>query len=52
MFGWFADPLHIGDYPASLKRCKGNLLPRFTPEEVALVKGSLDFQGINFYTAK
>jgi beta-glucosidase/6-phospho-beta-glucosidase/beta-galactosidase len=52
MLGWFADPLHFGDYPRSLKECKGPLLPQFTPEEAALVKGSLDFQGLNFYTAK
>jgi len=28
----------------------GNRLPKFTAEEAALVKGSLDFMGINHYT--
>ena len=29
----------------------GDLLPKFTDEEKALIKGSSDFQGVNFYTA-
>jgi beta-glucosidase len=41
-----------GDYPSSLKSCAGSNLPVFTTEESKLVKGSLDFLGINFYTGK
>jgi beta-glucosidase/6-phospho-beta-glucosidase/beta-galactosidase len=41
-----------GDYPSSLKSCAGSNLPKFTDEESRLVKGSLDFLGINFYTGK
>ena len=50
--GWFADPLWFGDYPASMKKCVKEDLPEFTAEEKEMVKGSLDFQGINFYTGK
>ncbi|XP_016190889.1 beta-glucosidase 40 [Arachis ipaensis] len=48
--GWFLDPLMFGDYPASMRSRVGNRLPKFTPSEAALVKGSLDFVGINHYT--
>lgn len=29
----------------------GNRLPKFTPKESELVKGSLDFLGLNYYTS-
>ena len=44
------DPLFFGDYPSSMRTRVGNRLPKFTRSEVALVKGSLDFVGINHYT--
>jgi hypothetical protein len=44
--------LATGDYPESLKACGGDNLPKFTPEESAMLKGSTDFLGINFYTGK
>lgn len=40
--GWFADPIYLGSYPASLKKMVGDRLPVFTEEEQALVKGSSD----------
>lgn len=40
--GWFADPIYLGHYPASLKTMLGDRLPTFTPEEQQLVKGSSD----------
>jgi len=46
----FMDPLFFGDYPSSMRTRVGNRLPKFTRSEVALVKGSLDFVGINHYT--
>ncbi|KAJ1440367.1 Glycoside hydrolase family 1 [Sesbania bispinosa] len=46
----FLDPLMFGDYPSSMRSRVGNKLPKFTPSEAALVKGSLDFVGINHYT--
>jgi len=48
---WFADPIYFGDYPASMRKQLGERLPTFTEEEVALVKGSNDFYGMNHYTA-
>ncbi|KAL6842246.1 hypothetical protein ACP4OV_027894 [Aristida adscensionis] len=48
--GWFADPFFFGDYPAVMRSRVGTRLPMFTTQEAALVKGSLDFVGINHYT--
>lgn len=39
----FTDPLKYGDYPQLLKDIRGDILPKFTDEEKALVKGSTDF---------
>lgn len=48
---WFADPIYgTGDYPASMREQLGDRLPKFTPEERALVMGSSDFYGMNSYT--
>ncbi|PFH60610.1 hypothetical protein XA68_10666 [Ophiocordyceps unilateralis] len=49
--GWFADPIFLGDYPASMRAQLGDRLPVFTPDEAALVRGSCDFYGMNHYTA-
>ena len=35
---------------SGLQRFKTSRLPSFTPEEIDMVKNSLDFLGINFYT--
>jgi beta-glucosidase len=51
-FGWIADPLFTGRYPASMRAALGDELPRFTDEQKALLKGSIDFIGINIYTAR
>lgn len=48
---WFADPVHFGDYPDSMRKQLGDRLPSFTDEEKALVKGSSDYYGMNHYTA-
>ncbi|EGO30093.1 glycoside hydrolase, family 1 [Serpula lacrymans var. lacrymans S7.9] len=48
--GWFAHPIYLGYYPEALKKMIGNRLPEFTPEEIAVVKGSSDFFGLNTYT--
>jgi len=44
--GWFADPIYFGDYPESMKKQLGDRLPKITPEERALIKGSNDFYGM------
>ncbi|CAL5428718.1 unnamed protein product [Camellia sinensis] len=48
--GWFIEPLTLGNYPSSMISRVGSRLPRFTKTESALLKGSLDFVGINHYT--
>jgi beta-glucosidase len=47
--GWFTDPLYLGDYPASMRALIGSRLPAFTAEEKTLLKGSVDFFGLNHY---
>ncbi|KAK4760519.1 hypothetical protein SAY87_005412 [Trapa incisa] len=47
----FLDPIVKGDYPCSMRSLVGSRLPRFTKEESAMVKGSFDFVGLNYYTA-
>ncbi|WVZ65391.1 hypothetical protein U9M48_014765 [Paspalum notatum var. saurae] len=51
MLGWFLDPLVRGEYPGTMTAYLGERLPRFTPAQAALVKGSYDFLGINYYTS-
>ncbi|KAL8122289.1 hypothetical protein AgCh_018874 [Apium graveolens] len=48
--GWFLDPLMFGDYPSSMRSRVGSRLPKFSEAESTLLKGSLDFVGINHYT--
>ncbi|KAM0987103.1 hypothetical protein ACFX19_011421 [Malus domestica] len=48
--GWFLDPFMFGDYPSSMRSRVGSRLPTFSKSESALIKGSLDFVGINHYT--
>ncbi|KAI0265274.1 glycoside hydrolase family 1 protein [Gloeopeniophorella convolvens] len=48
--GWYADPIYLGHYPEFMKQMLGARLPEFTPEELAIVKGSSDFYGMNTYT--
>ncbi|CAM6127611.1 unnamed protein product [Calypogeia fissa] len=50
--GWFLDPLFFGDYPAVMRLNVGSRLPKFSADETALLKGSLDFIGLNHYTSR
>ncbi|XP_015240208.1 PREDICTED: lactase-phlorizin hydrolase-like [Cyprinodon variegatus] len=64
MLGWFAHPIFIdGDYSQVLKTqiekkktdCTGSVpavLPTFTAEEKARIKGTSDFFGLNHYTSR
>lgn len=45
----FLNPVTFGDYPDIMKKNVGSRLPSFTQKESNLVKGSMDFLGINFY---
>lgn len=47
--GWFADPIYRGDYPECMRAAVGDRLPQFSAEDRALVLGSSDFFGLNFY---
>jgi beta-glucosidase len=49
-FRRFIHPIVYGEYPRTLQTIVGNRLPKFTKEEVKIVKGSIDFVGINQYT--
>jgi beta-glucosidase len=51
-FGWIADPLFTGRYPASMRAALADILPKFSKEQEAQLKGSIDFLGINIYTAR
>ncbi|KAI0772973.1 beta-glucosidase 1B [Trametes elegans] len=44
------DPIYLGHYPEYMKTMLGDRLPTFTPEELAVVKGSSEFYGMNTYT--
>lgn len=46
----FIHPIVYGEYPRTMQSIVGNRLPKFTKEEVKMVKGSIDFVGINQYT--
>ncbi|KAB2631830.1 beta-glucosidase 12-like [Pyrus ussuriensis x Pyrus communis] len=48
----FLDPLTTGDYPHTMRSIVGKRLPKFTKEQSKLLNGSLDFLGINYYTAR
>nr|XP_051178803.1 beta-glucosidase 7-like isoform X2 [Lolium perenne] len=49
--GWFVDPLINGHYPQIMQDLVKERLPRFTPDQAKVVKGSADYIGINQYTA-
>ena len=50
--GWMLDPIFFGDYPPVMRRHVAERLPAFTADESALVKGSVDFVGVNHYTSR
>lgn len=47
----FSDPVYFGDYPQVIRDTVPNL-PKFTSEEQAALKGSVDFFLINHYSTK
>ncbi|KAM7523336.1 hypothetical protein LguiA_013238 [Lonicera macranthoides] len=52
MFNWFLDPVLYGHYPAPVQEVmKKRGLPSFTQQESKMLTKSLDFLGINYYTA-
>ncbi|KAI4383678.1 hypothetical protein MLD38_009486 [Melastoma candidum] len=51
MLGWYLEPITRGDYPQTMRTLVGTRLPKFTDEESFMLKGSMDFLGLNYYTA-
>ncbi|CAH1424084.1 unnamed protein product [Lactuca virosa] len=49
--GWSFDPPIFGDYPKEMRDYHGSELPRFSLEEKSFMKNSIDFIGINHYSA-
>ena len=47
----FAHPITFGDYPESMKVVVNNRLPKFTDAQSKLLKGSIDFLSVNYYTS-
>lgn len=49
--GWFTDPPWFGDYPAVLRERLGALLPKFSSEDARLLRRSMDYLALNYYTS-
>lgn len=47
---WMLDPIVYGDYPPEMRHYLGSTLPRFSQEEISIVKESIDLIAINHYT--
>lgn len=51
-FGWFVDPILLGDYPKVMRERLGDRLPTITEEERNLfMSASTDFLGLNYYSS-
>ncbi|KAK4591731.1 hypothetical protein RGQ29_016248 [Quercus rubra] len=48
----FVNPIIFGDYPKTMRALVGTRLPIFTELQSKMLKGSLDFLGVNYYTAR
>src|SRR4051812_11784378 len=46
------DPISTGDYPFTMRAIAGDRVPKFTPQQSKLLKGSYDFLGLNYYTTQ
>ncbi|KAJ1697889.1 hypothetical protein LUZ63_006401 [Rhynchospora breviuscula] len=49
--GWFLHPIIYGEYPKSMQEIVKERLPKFSSYEIKMVKGSIDYVGINQYTS-
>ncbi|KAM7508977.1 hypothetical protein LguiA_019430 [Lonicera macranthoides] len=52
IYGWFMEPLMSGSYPTTMVKRVGQRLPKFSRIQSSMLKGSFDFIGINYYTAR
>ncbi|MEM7629466.1 MAG: GH1 family beta-glucosidase [Planctomycetota bacterium] len=48
---WFSDPVVFGHYPDDGLRVFGRDVPRFTENDLDIIKQPLDFYGVNIYQA-
>ncbi|CAK7331819.1 unnamed protein product [Dovyalis caffra] len=48
---WFMEPLKSGMYPVEMVTYVHERLPQFSEEQALMLKESLDFIGINYYTS-
>ncbi|KAJ4844567.1 hypothetical protein Tsubulata_008196, partial [Turnera subulata] len=48
----YMDPLTFGDYPRTMRDYVKDRLPTFTETESEMLRGSLDFLGMNYYSAR
>ncbi|KAJ8963825.1 hypothetical protein NQ314_005356 [Rhamnusium bicolor] len=61
VFGWYANPIFNGDYPeimkariamrSELEGFSSSRLPKFTKDEIAYIKGTYDYLGLNSYSS-
>lgn len=51
-FRRFVNPIIFGDYPETMRALVGTRLPIFTESQSKMLKGSFDFLGVNYYTAR
>ncbi|XP_050306292.1 lactase/phlorizin hydrolase-like [Anthonomus grandis grandis] len=59
-FGWYANPVYVGDWPEMMKTriadrstregLAFSRLPEFTAEEINYINGTFDYFGLNIYT--
>ncbi|KAJ4842663.1 hypothetical protein Tsubulata_047346 [Turnera subulata] len=52
IYGWFLDPLTYGDYPRTMRDYVKDRLPKFTKTQSEMLRGSLDFLGLNYYSSR
>ncbi|KAK4437132.1 Raucaffricine-O-beta-D-glucosidase [Sesamum alatum] len=51
MLGWFLEPVIYGQFPASMLDYAKDNIVRFSDKETQMLKRSVDFVGLNYYTA-
>ncbi|EHU5001902.1 beta-glucosidase [Vibrio vulnificus] len=49
-FHWFIDPVLKGEYPQSVLERQAHNMPMILDGDLDIIRGDLDFIGINFYT--
>ncbi|XP_031381639.1 beta-glucosidase 42 [Punica granatum] len=50
--GWYLHPIYYGDYPEVMRERLGDQLPKFSDEEIEMLRNSVDFVGLNHYTSR